>query len=320
MSTVNKNAARDGPTSSTASSVKEALPRDYRLIAMLLASNGADDCDEAVVRMLCEFAHRYTTDILTDSLLYADHARGATGPNPNPNVAPAGSLGVVPSLDDVRMAVQARTEGSVVPKEFLLHLATQINSNPLPPVPEVYGIRLPPRAQRLTSTNFTIVPRDEAVAYQAKQQADALGGVPPDPNTNINGQLGGGGVAAGSGDLFGLNTDLNTFNSTASQGQSTGADDVFGALGTLPGINSSMQATGNGGAPVADDDDDDNLFGDDDDDEDEDEDDDDDDDMEDVTNTGAAASVNNDGSGAGGLKRQREDEDEDEEDEDEEEE
>ena len=37
------------------------LPRDARLIALLLAANGAEDCEEGVVRMLVEFAHREPT-------------------------------------------------------------------------------------------------------------------------------------------------------------------------------------------------------------------------------------------------------------------
>jgi transcription initiation factor TFIID subunit 9B len=49
----------------------------------------------------------YTSDILTDSLMYAEHARaGSTSTAP-----------IVPSVDDVRLAVQARTEGAQLPKE-----------------------------------------------------------------------------------------------------------------------------------------------------------------------------------------------------------
>ena len=51
----------------------------------------------------------YTTDILTDSLLYAEHAR------PTSNTSAAQPL--IPSLDDIKLAVQARTDGANVPKE-----------------------------------------------------------------------------------------------------------------------------------------------------------------------------------------------------------
>jgi transcription initiation factor TFIID subunit 9B len=41
----------------------------------------------------------------------------------------------------------------------LLNLASTVNRQPLPPIPESYGIRLPPERERLTAVNFDIVPR-----------------------------------------------------------------------------------------------------------------------------------------------------------------
>ncbi|BGP23697.1 Transcription initiation factor TFIID subunit 9 [Rhodotorula toruloides] len=162
------------------------LPRDARLIALILAAAGAEDCEEGVVRMLVEFAHRYTSDVLTDSLLYAEHARvGSTSTAP-----------VVPSVEDVRLAVQARTEGAQVPKEFLLQLANTVNAVPLPPVPEVYGIRLPPPAQRLTAPNFSIVPRSAG-------PPDALAAFDAGLGTNGDGTATAEGSEGVGGGLFG---------------------------------------------------------------------------------------------------------------------
>ena len=42
--------------------------------------------------------------------------------------------------------------------QYLLSLATQINSVPLPSVPEVFGVRLPPSSECLTSVDFDLVP------------------------------------------------------------------------------------------------------------------------------------------------------------------
>jgi len=50
----------------------------------------------------------YTTDVLTDSLMYAEHAKSGSNTT---------AASITPSLDDVRLAVQARTEGASVPKE-----------------------------------------------------------------------------------------------------------------------------------------------------------------------------------------------------------
>jgi transcription initiation factor TFIID subunit 9B len=39
-----------------------------------------------------------------------------------------------------------------------MSLATQTNAQPLPSVPEVFGVRLPPEGERLTSVDFNLVP------------------------------------------------------------------------------------------------------------------------------------------------------------------
>ncbi len=42
--------------------------------------------------------------------------------------------------------------------QYMLSLATQTNAVPLPSVPEVFGVRLPPPSERLTSVDFDLVP------------------------------------------------------------------------------------------------------------------------------------------------------------------
>lgn len=44
------------------------------------------------------------------------------------------------------------------PSQYLLSLATQTNSVPLPAVPEVFGVRLPPPFECLTAVDFDLVP------------------------------------------------------------------------------------------------------------------------------------------------------------------
>ena len=64
----------------------------------------------------------YTSDVLSDSLLYAEHARTVASNIPAQNL--------VPSLDDVRIAVQARTEGASVPKEVCPSPSSSYPTNP----------------------------------------------------------------------------------------------------------------------------------------------------------------------------------------------
>jgi len=72
----------------------------------------------------------------------------------------AGRSGKV-EMDDIILAVQARVGwefGGRVPKEYILTLANQTNAIPLPSVPEVFGVRLPPASECLTSIDFNLVP------------------------------------------------------------------------------------------------------------------------------------------------------------------
>ncbi|GLB33643.1 putative transcription initiation factor IID, 31kD subunit [Lyophyllum shimeji] len=122
------------------------LPPTARAIALLVSSTpSVQDVQPGVLHQLLEFSHRYTTQVLTDASVYAEHA---------------GRGGKV-EIDDVVLAVQARVGwefGGRVPKEYILSLATQVNATPLPPVPEVFGVRLPQAPDCLTAIDFDLVP------------------------------------------------------------------------------------------------------------------------------------------------------------------
>jgi len=122
------------------------LPPTARAIALLLASTPTvQDSQPGVLHQLLEFSYRYTAQVLSDALVYAEHA---------------GRSGKV-EMEDVVLAVQARVGwefGGRVPKEYVLSLAAQTNAAPLPAVPEVFGIRLPPASDCLTAVDFDLVP------------------------------------------------------------------------------------------------------------------------------------------------------------------
>jgi len=124
----------------------DTLPPTARAIALILASTPTvQDAQPGVLHQLLEFSHRYTTQVLSDALVYAEHA---------------GRSGKI-SMDDVVLGIQGRVGwefGGRVPKEYLLTLATQTNSVPLPSVPEVFGVRLPPASECLTAVDFDLIP------------------------------------------------------------------------------------------------------------------------------------------------------------------
>lgn len=151
------------------------VPQDARLISLIIASMGIQDIEPGVEMMLLEWAHReyrgalssldlpsahndrsarlsspgYVHTILSDSLLYASHAHPSSSSNPTINLA------------DVTLAVQSHLSHSLIQppsKTALLNLASSLNSTPLPPISDRYGLRLPPKEHCLTNVNFNIVP------------------------------------------------------------------------------------------------------------------------------------------------------------------
>lgn len=121
------------------------LPRDARVMAQLLKSMGVDEYQPRVLNQLLEFMYRYVSEVLQDGLMYAEHA-GRT------------ELAV----EDVQLAVQARVNSSFTqppPRELLLELAKEKNSNPLPNFPTRLGVLLPPEEHCLVQPTYQIEPK-----------------------------------------------------------------------------------------------------------------------------------------------------------------
>jgi len=60
--------------------------------------------------------------------------------------------------------------------QFLLSLASTVNAVPLPSLSEVFGVRLPPPAHRLTAPNFTLAPRTAGVPAPGQAGEAGAGG------------------------------------------------------------------------------------------------------------------------------------------------
>ncbi|WVQ76223.1 hypothetical protein IAR50_005888 [Cryptococcus sp. DSM 104548] len=139
------------------------IPRDGRLISLILASKGIEDADERVIHQLLDFSARYTADVLSCSQVLSDHA-ARTGTSSNRI-----------EKDDVELAIKMRKLYEFFeapPRDYLATLAHELNSHPLPILPETFDlIRLPPPHQRLAEVNFDIVP-DVEVAYMDEEEDD----------------------------------------------------------------------------------------------------------------------------------------------------
>ncbi|KAI8837068.1 transcription initiation factor IID, 31kD subunit-domain-containing protein [Chytridium lagenaria] len=130
-----------------------SLPRDAKLVSLILQAMDIPDYDPRVLPQLLEFMHRYVLDVLADAQLFSDHA----------------GRGFV-EVDDVKLAVEG--------KEVLMEMALARNNVPLPLMQEKYGLRLPPERNCLTGVNFNIVPQRAAAPAEPTIPSNSTWSVP----------------------------------------------------------------------------------------------------------------------------------------------
>ncbi|KAJ3141461.1 hypothetical protein HK100_006471 [Physocladia obscura] len=130
------------------------LPRNAKIVSLLMHALDVPDYEPAVLPQLLEFMHRYVIDVVNDAQLFAEHA-GKTDVD----------------ADDVRLAVEGKLSHSftgVPSKEVLSGIAEVKNSAPLPFVSEKLGLRLPPERNSLTGLNFQIIPKKPVIISESK--------------------------------------------------------------------------------------------------------------------------------------------------------
>ena len=127
----------------------EKVPREQLVVEEILKEHKITRYQPGVVNYMMDYVYCYLQTVLEDAKIYSEHANKRHV-----------------DLDDLQLAVNLtldKTHNTVPSKEFLLKLAKDKNSQPLPPLPEGRcGIRLPP--DRLCLTNATINVRNNQKA------------------------------------------------------------------------------------------------------------------------------------------------------------
>ncbi|CCE63960.1 hypothetical protein TPHA_0G01230 [Tetrapisispora phaffii CBS 4417] len=158
-------------------SSQEDIPRDVRLLHLLLASQSIHQYEDQVPLQLMDFAYRYTQEVLKDAIVYNDyagnnpgnHAMTSDGASSTAATGQSGKNATAQSnannsktgltVEDIRLAIAARTQYQfkpTAPKELLLQLASERNKKPLPQVIGSWGIRLPPEKYCLTAKDWKL--------------------------------------------------------------------------------------------------------------------------------------------------------------------
>lgn len=80
------------------------VPRDARLMSILLSATGVEAAEPHVVPLLLEWMNRYTLQVLADAQAFADHRMSAA--------SGAGALSDFIRSEDVKLAISANTQHS----------------------------------------------------------------------------------------------------------------------------------------------------------------------------------------------------------------
>ncbi|CAM9201622.1 unnamed protein product [Chrysoparadoxa australica] len=137
-------------------------PDDAEVAAQLLKEMGVESYEPNVIPLLVARMRGYASSLLLDAKDYAAHANRKTV-----------------EVADVRLAVQERSfmlPQSYPQRKELIQLAEEINRNPLPPIPQVFGVRLPPPELQLTSPCYNMVPGREVLPKRKEASAQGSAG------------------------------------------------------------------------------------------------------------------------------------------------
>jgi hypothetical protein len=104
---------------------------------------GVSEVEPRVIHQLLDLSYRTSVDFIETANGYADHCGRDTI-----------------TVEDLKLAIsnRVRTEFSGVPhRELIMEIAAEKNKEPLPPITEKFGLRLPPEKSCLTQPNYMVL-------------------------------------------------------------------------------------------------------------------------------------------------------------------
>ncbi|CAH1265182.1 transcription initiation factor TFIID subunit 9-like [Branchiostoma lanceolatum] len=121
---------------------KMTAPKDAQVMAAVLKDMGVTDYEPRVINQMLEFTYRYVTDIFENARVYSTFAKKKEM-----------------DTSDVKLAIRHNSDHSFAtppPRDFLMEIARQKNSTPLPLIKPYGGPRLPPDRYCLLSNNYRL--------------------------------------------------------------------------------------------------------------------------------------------------------------------
>lgn len=167
-------------------------PRDARLIHTVLQNLGVQNYQERVPLQLLDFAYRYTSSVLSDSLRLS--AEGYTSGAQDKRRAAAGDDGSNITVTALRQAIASR-QGyafeAALPKEFMLEQAQERNRVALPKVGRGYGVQLPEEKYCLTGVGWGLKEEWDSEEEEDEPRVNGIAGAAPSAAKQEDEDMGG---------------------------------------------------------------------------------------------------------------------------------
>lgn len=118
------------------------MSKDVQVIDAILKEMSIGEYEPRVTHQLMEFTNRYVSSILQEAQVFSSYAKKSSIDS-----------------DDVQLAVNMQTDKTVTsppPKSLLLEVAREKNNQPLPPVKNHNGLRIPFDRYTVIGTNYRL--------------------------------------------------------------------------------------------------------------------------------------------------------------------
>ncbi|KAM0677232.1 Transcription initiation factor TFIID subunit 9 [Binucleata daphniae] len=122
---------------------ESAIPRDTKVISLILRSLGIEECEPKVILQILEFGYKYTTEVLQDAQIYAEYCD-------RKNIIAA----------DVKLALQTKIGKHFVtppPRQYMNEIASTVNSKPLIEYESDNMVRVPDAQKALFNLDYDVL-------------------------------------------------------------------------------------------------------------------------------------------------------------------
>ncbi|KAM0687292.1 Transcription initiation factor TFIID subunit 9 [Conglomerata obtusa] len=130
------------------SSLDSSIPRDAKVISLILRSLGIEECEPKVIIQILEFGYKYTTEVLVDAQTYSEYCDRQ-----------------MITANDLKLALQTKIGKHFVtppPRQYMNEIAATVNAKPLVEYESENLMRVPDAKKALFNLDYEVVAKESS--------------------------------------------------------------------------------------------------------------------------------------------------------------